>query len=201
MRAVPRSLYRALALTTLTALAAFGLTVPAADAAVVGNPIVGPGGKCVDVAGDDTGVNGAAVQLWDCQSAAADQHYTWTGSALTAIGRCLDITSGGTANAVKLQLWDCNGTGAQQWTFNSDGSVRALGKCMDVSGGSTADGAAVQLWTCNGTGAQKFTLTAAGDLVNTQANKCVDVQNVATANGSKLHIWTCNGASNQKWHR
>ena len=30
--------------------------------------ITGPGGKCVDVAGDDTGGNGAAVQLWDCQS-------------------------------------------------------------------------------------------------------------------------------------
>jgi hypothetical protein len=72
---------------------------------------------------------------------------------------------------------------------------------MDVSGGSTANGAAVQLWTCNGTGAQKFTLTAAGDLVNTQANKCVDVTNVGTANGSKLQLWTCTGGSNQKWRR
>ena len=38
--------------------------------------ITGPGGKCVDVAADDTGVNGAAVQLWDCQSYAEDQHWT-----------------------------------------------------------------------------------------------------------------------------
>jgi Ricin-type beta-trefoil lectin domain len=160
MRAAPRTLYRVLVMTTLTAIAAFGLTMTTADAAVVGNPIVGPGGKCVDVAGDDTGVNGAAVQLWDCQSTAADQHYTWTGSALTAIGRCLDITSGGTANAVKLQLWDCNGTGAQQWTAQADGSLRnpQSGRCMDSPGGATANGTRLQIWDCNGTGAQKFAL-------------------------------------------
>ena len=74
MRAVPKSLYRVLIMTTLTALAAFGLTITTAEAAVIGNPIAAPGGKCVDVAGDDTGVNGTAVQLWDCQTNAADQH-------------------------------------------------------------------------------------------------------------------------------
>ncbi|GAA3220158.1 hypothetical protein GCM10010532_049640 [Dactylosporangium siamense] len=160
MRAIPRTLYRVLVMTTLTALAAFGLTMTTADAAVVGNPILGPGGKCVDVAGDDTGVNGAAVQLWDCQSAAADQHYTWNGTALTAIGRCLDITSGGTANGVKLQLWDCNGTGAQQWAAQADGSLRnpQSGRCMDSPGGATANGTRLQIWDCNGSGAQKFAL-------------------------------------------
>src|SRR5665213_900333 len=44
-----------------------------------GSTIVGPGGKCVDVAGDDTGGNGAVVQLWDCQTLATDQH--WSTSA------------------------------------------------------------------------------------------------------------------------
>ncbi|WP_327002062.1 ricin-type beta-trefoil lectin domain protein [Dactylosporangium sp. NBC_01737] len=162
MRAVPRPLYRGLILTTLTLVAAFGLgALQPAGAAVVGNPIAAPGGKCVDVAGDDTGVNGAAVQLWDCQSAAADQHYTWSGTALTAIGRCLDIISGGTANGTKLQLWDCNGTGAQQWTQQADGSLRnpQSGRCMDSPGGATANGTRLQIWDCNGTGAQKFSLT------------------------------------------
>jgi hypothetical protein len=162
MKAVPRPLYRGLVLTTLTLIAAFGLGVlQPADAAVVGNPIAAPGGKCVDVAGDDTGVNGAAVQLWDCQSTAADQHYTWNGTALTAIGRCLDIISGGTANGIKLQLWDCNGSGAQQWTQQADGSLRnpQSGRCMDSPGGATANGTRLQIWDCNGTGAQKFSLT------------------------------------------
>jgi beta-glucanase (GH16 family) len=115
--------------------------------------------------------------------------------------RCIDIPSANPVDGAPLQIWDCNGTGAQSWTVGTDGTVRALGKCMDVAGGSTANGAVVQLATCSGNAAQTFTLTAAGDLVNPQANKCVDVKDVGTANGSKLQIWACGGGSNQKWHR
>jgi hypothetical protein len=126
-----------------------------------GNPattITGPGGKCVDVSGDDTGGNGAAVQLWDCQSYAVDQHWAWSGSALTTLGRCLDVISGGTTNGTQLQLWDCNGTGAQQWVVQSDGSIKnpQSGRCMDSPGGATANGTRLQIWDCNGTAAQKF---------------------------------------------
>ena len=35
-----------------------------------------PGGQCVDVLGDDSGTDGAAVDLWGCQSGAVDQHWT-----------------------------------------------------------------------------------------------------------------------------
>ncbi|GAA2374275.1 hypothetical protein Cme02nite_03340 [Catellatospora methionotrophica] len=38
--------------------------------------IIGPAGKCVDVAGDDVGGNRAAVQLWDCQDGSVDQRWT-----------------------------------------------------------------------------------------------------------------------------
>jgi hypothetical protein len=158
MTAVPRRLRSGfLALVLLSAVALLS-PVSTADAAVTGNTIAGPGGKCVDVSGDDTGVNGTAVQLWDCQSAAADQHWTWSGTALTTIGRCLDVTSGGTANASLLQLWECNGTGAQQWTQQADGSLRnpQSGRCLDSPGGATANGTRLQIWDCNGTGAQKF---------------------------------------------
>ncbi|WP_042394911.1 arabinofuranosidase catalytic domain-containing protein, partial [Streptacidiphilus carbonis] len=61
--------------------------------------ITGPGGQCVDVAADDTGVDGAAVQLWNCQSYAEDQHWTHNpNGSLTTLGRCLDINGNGTAN-------------------------------------------------------------------------------------------------------
>jgi hypothetical protein len=151
-----------LIMTTMTVLAALGLASPAL-AAVTGNPIAGPGGKCVDVSGDDTGVNGTAIQLWDCQAAAADQHWTWNGTALTTIGRCLDVQSGGTANLTKLQLWDCNGTGAQQWAQQADGSMRnpQSNRCMDSPGGATANGTRLQIYDCNGTAAQKFSLAVA----------------------------------------
>jgi beta-glucanase (GH16 family) len=124
--------------------------------------INGPGGKCVDVSGDNTGGNGAAVQLWTCQGApATDQQWTWNGSTLRTLGRCLDVQSGGTANGTKLQLWDCNGTGAQNWqqvgnTLRNPQS----GRCVDSPSGSTANGARLQIWDCNGTGAQSFVKAA-----------------------------------------
>ncbi|KOV65743.1 ricin-type beta-trefoil lectin domain protein, partial [Streptomyces sp. MMG1121] len=61
-----------------------------------GGVITGPGGKCVDVAADDTGGNRAAVQLWDCQTYAEDQHWTHNpDGSLSTIGKCLDIEGDG----------------------------------------------------------------------------------------------------------
>ena len=116
-------------------------------------------------------------------------------------GRCIDVPGAASTDGARLQIYDCNGTAAQQWQFASDGTVRSLGKCMDAAAAGTANGTAVQLFTCNGTNAQKFTLSAAGDLVNVNANKCVDVAGVATANASPLQLWTCGGGSNQKWSK
>ncbi|WP_432920735.1 beta-1,3-glucanase family protein [Microbispora sp. CA-135349] len=123
-----------------------------------GTNIVGPGGKCVDVAGDDTGGNGAPVQLWDCQSYAKDQRWTWSGQTLRTLGRCLDVQSGGTANGTPLQLYDCNNTGAQNWVRLSDGSIRnpQSGRCVDAPGGATGNGTRLQIYDCNGTAAQRF---------------------------------------------
>ena len=126
-----------------------------------GYTVVGPGGKCVDVAGDDTGGNGAAVQLWDCQSGAVDQHWVLSGGAVKTLGRCLDVTGGSTAGGAPLQLWDCNGGGAQQWVTQADGSIRnpASGRCVDSPNGATANGTRLQTCDCNGTSAQKLTKT------------------------------------------
>ncbi|WP_255951043.1 arabinofuranosidase catalytic domain-containing protein [Streptomyces odontomachi] len=123
--------------------------------------IKGPGGKCVDVDGDDTGTNLTAVQLWDCQNWAEDQfwHHHANGS-LSTIGRCLDINGNGTANGTQVELWDCNGVGGQVWQQRSDGSLYnpQSGRCLDSPSGATANGTRLQIWDCNGSAAQKFTL-------------------------------------------
>jgi hypothetical protein len=123
--------------------------------------ITGPGTRCVDVAADDVGVNGAAVQLWDCQAAAIDQHWTYNyaDNSLRTLSRCLDINGNGTANATQVELWDCNGVGGQKWIPQADGTLRnpQSGRCLDSPGGSTANGARLQIYDCNGTAAQKFT--------------------------------------------
>ena len=124
--------------------------------------INGPGGQCVDVAGDNTGGNGTAVQLWACQGApATDQQWAWNGSTLRTLGRCLDITGGGTANLTKLELWDCNGGAGQNWQQVGNTLVNpASGRCVDSPGGATANGTQLEIYDCNGTGAQYFVKAA-----------------------------------------
>lgn len=126
-----------------------------------GSTITGPGGKCVDVAGDDTGVDGTAVQLWDCQSWAVDQHWTHNpNGSLSTLGRCMDIVGNGTAAGTKVELWDCNGVGGQNWVQHADGSLfnPQSGRCLDSPGGATGNGTRLQIWDCNGSAAQKFAL-------------------------------------------
>lgn len=121
----------------------------------------GPGGKCVDAAADDTGVNGAAVQLWDCQKYAEDQHWAHLADdTLRTLGRCLDIENNGTSAGAKVELWDCNGVGGQEWVAQADGSFLnpQSGKCLDSPNGESANGTRLQVWDCNGAEAQKFQL-------------------------------------------
>jgi hypothetical protein len=115
----------------------------------------------VDVAGDDTGVDHAAVQLWGCPGYAVDQHWTHSANgSLETLGRCLDLAGNGTANGTKVQLWDCNGVGGQKWTQQADGSLLnpQSGRCLDSPSGATANGTRLQIWDCNGGAPQKFTL-------------------------------------------
>ncbi len=170
-----------------------------------GSQITGPGGKCVDVAGDNTGGNGAAVKLWDCLgSGATDQYWSWNGTSLRTLGRCLDVTGGSTANGAKLQLWDCNGGGAQQWEQLSNGSLRnpASGRCVDSPSGSTANGTRLQIWDCNGSAAQVFRVGGGSSTpppsgatqINGPGGKCVDVAGDDTGgNGAAVQLWTCLG--------
>ncbi|MEV4136837.1 ricin-type beta-trefoil lectin domain protein [Dactylosporangium sp. NPDC049742] len=171
-----------------------------------GAPVTGPGGKCVDIAADDTGGNGSAAQLWDCQLSAVDQHWSWNGSALQTLGRCLDATGNGTANGTLIQLWDCNGGGAQQWVPQPNGSLRnpQSGRCLDSPSGSTANGARLQLWDCNGSGAQVFRMgggSPGATFVNGPGGQCVDVAADDTGgNSAAVQLWGCQPyAVDQHW--
>jgi len=168
---------------------------------VTGQPLTGPGGKCVDVAGDDTGGDGTAVQLWDCQSYAKDQHWTWAGQSLQTLGRCLDIAGGASAAGTKLQLASCNAGGYQNWVTQPDGSIKnpVTGRCVDSPSGATGNGTRLQIWDCNGAGAQKFTI---GTPIYGPGGKCVDVAGDDTGgDGTAVQLWDCQQATSidQKW--
>ena len=161
-----------------------------------GTTIVGPGGKCVDVTGDDIGGNLAAVQLWDCQTLAADQH--WSPSALgngtlSTLGRCLDVDGNVTAAGTKLELYDCNGVGGQHWVPQQNGTIMnpQSGLCLDDPSGNTANGTVLQIWTCNGTSAQQFSVTRGTPIIG-NGNKCVDVSgNDVGGNLATVQLWDC----------
>ncbi len=149
------------------------------------------GGKCVDVDGNDLGGNGKRVQLWDCQTRAADQN--WLGSAygihtLGTMSRCLDATGNGTANGTKVQLYDCrDGLGGQQWIVRTDGSIvnPQSGRCLDDPNGDLTNGVGLHLYDCNGNAAQQFTITGGVPIIpavqqatsdrNNSTQNCVDV--------------------------
>ncbi|PZG02397.1 PQQ-dependent sugar dehydrogenase [Micromonospora deserti] len=122
-------------------------------------PIVGLGGKCLDVRNAGTG-DGTQIQIYTCNGSAAQTWSVTPNSTVRALGKCLDVSAGGSADGTKIQLWTCNGTGAQNWSAQADGTVRnpQSGKCLDVSGNNSADGTAVHLWTCHSGANQKWTL-------------------------------------------
>ncbi|MGV9730583.1 lectin [Streptomyces albogriseolus] len=121
--------------------------------------IRGVNGKCLDV--DNAGTaDGTRVQIYTCNSSAA-QRWTVSGDGtLRALGKCLDVSGGGSLDGTRVQLWTCNGTGAQVWAARSDGTVRnpQSGKCLDASGGTWEDRTPVHLWTCHTGPNQKWTL-------------------------------------------
>jgi hypothetical protein len=126
-----------------------------------GHPISAPGGKCVDVPGDDLyGAIGPQLQLWDCQATAVDQHWTYDepSQSLQSLGKCLDIDGDSTASGAHVELWACNGIGGQRWVQQPDGSLLnpQSGLCLTDPGGNTANGTQLDIEACTGGAAQQF---------------------------------------------
>jgi hypothetical protein len=100
------------------------------------------------------------VQLWTCNGSSAQTWTVGTDGTIRALGKCLDVASGSTADGAKVQIWDCNGTGAQQWVANAAKDIvnPQSGKCLDATGPSSADGTPLQIWSCGGGANQKWTV-------------------------------------------
>lgn len=126
-----------------------------------GSPINAPGGKCVDVAGNDPyGGFGFAAQMWDCIPTAVDQHWVHTSAnTLETLTRCLDIAGNSTASGSKVMFWNCNGVGGQQWVQQADGTLMnpQSGLCLTDPGGNTANGTQLDIEACTGSSSQIFT--------------------------------------------
>jgi streptogrisin C len=145
------------------------------------NPILSAYGLTLTTTGGGGGGGNALVSRWN--------------------GKCIDVPNGNFADGVQLQMWNCNGSAAQRFEFVNGTLRTGNNKCMDVAWGSRDNGAVIQIVGCSGNPAQQFVLSAAGDLVNPQANKCVDIGGWNGNDGAKLIQWECLGGANQKWDR
>jgi beta-glucanase (GH16 family) len=122
------------------------------------NSIVGAGSnRCVDIPSANA-VDGARLQIWDCNGSSAQR---WTFNAdgtVTALGKCMDVSGGSSANGAAIQLWNCNGSGAQKFVLSAAGDLVNIqaNKCVDVANVATANGSPLHLWECTGASNQKW---------------------------------------------
>lgn len=166
--------------------------------------ITGSSGKCMDVNGDDTGGDGAAVQVWDCLSQAADQHwYHSADSTLVTLGKCLGTVGSGTTNGTQLQLSNCTGAATQHWTQQANGSMLNVGsgRCIDDPLNNTTNGTRLQIWDCNGVVQQAWSANAGGPATGA-TGKCIDVAGDDTGGaGAAVQLWDCQWwGADQHWY-
>jgi hypothetical protein len=171
-------------------------------------PIAYPAsGKCIDVNGDDIGVDGAAVQIWDCLHDAVDQRWTplngLVSGPLRSLARCMDTVGGATASGTKVQLFDCNNAASQNWTQQSNGTLLNTnsGLCLTDPGSSTTNGTQLDIEACTGATNQQFFVEYAHQPVGAPNGKCMDVYGTNNGgNGTAIDIWNCQReAADQYW--
>ncbi|MFD0818804.1 family 16 glycosylhydrolase [Micromonospora zhanjiangensis] len=114
-------------------------------------------GRCIDIPSANP-VDGAKLQIWDCNTTAAQQ-WTFAGDGtVRAMGKCMDPAWAGTANGTEVNLVTCNGNPVQRFTLNGAGDLVNLSanRCVDVRDAVAGNGGKLQLWDCTGGANQKW---------------------------------------------
>ncbi|RAO16890.1 glycoside hydrolase family 16 protein [Micromonospora noduli] len=114
-------------------------------------------GRCIDIPGANP-VEGAKLQIWDCNTTAAQSWTFASDGTLRAMGKCMDPAWAGTANGTEVNLVSCNGNTAQRFTLNASGDLVNLNanKCVDVREANPNNGGKLHLWDCLGAANQKW---------------------------------------------
>jgi hypothetical protein len=138
--------------TSNTTGVAIGATAPPPG------PITGYQGLCLDDRNAST-ADYNPIQVYTCDSTAAQQWTVESNNTLQVLGKCLDVNGGDTTNGTTVDLYGCNGTGAQTWVPQPNGALvnPQSGKCLDDNG-SGGSGTQVIIYDCNGAANQQWTL-------------------------------------------
>jgi hypothetical protein len=116
--------------------------------------------------------------------------------------KCLDVTSGGTANGTPVQLNRCNWTGAQKWHLTGTTLVNPQsGRCLDA--GDLDAGGQTRIWDCNGTVAQQWNVavsTPTGHIRGISlSDKCIENSVDSGYYGDPLLVGSCGANDDQRW--
>jgi hypothetical protein len=111
--------------------------------------------QCLDVV-DGNFVNGAPVQIWNCNGGPQQKWVYTTGGfssvKLAGTNFCLDAGSDNPADGTKLKIWQCyDRIPAQSWVFNGDKTIalQSAAKCVDLTDGNKGNGNRIQVWGCS----------------------------------------------------
>jgi len=114
--------------------------------------------RCIDIP-NASAVDGARLQLWDCNNSNAQKWSFASNGTLQAMGKCMDPAGGALTNGTPIQLVTCNNNPVQRFTLSAAGDLVnvSANKCVDIKDWNSANGAQLQLWDCGGTSNQKWT--------------------------------------------
>ncbi|MEI2453511.1 RICIN domain-containing protein [Lysobacter firmicutimachus] len=115
-------------------------------------------GRCLDVPNANP-VDGARLQIYDCNSSVAQQFHISRAKTLMVMGKCVDVANRSTALKAPVQIGQCNASPSQTWELLGNGSFRntTSGYCLNVTNNGVANGTSLQLYQCNGKPSQIWT--------------------------------------------
>ena len=98
--------------------------------------------------------------MWDCNGTGAQSWTFYSDGTVRALGKCMDVAWGSTANGAVIQLVGCNGNPAQKFVLSGAGDLvnPQANKCVDIKDWNGNSGARLHTWECAGTANQKWFL-------------------------------------------
>jgi hypothetical protein len=161
--------------------------------------------KCLDVVGG-LSVEGAAIDMADCNGSAGQQWSFTPIGEIRALGKCLALTDDGTGNGTAARLYTCTPYAPTPsvpqhpttlWSISASGAITTQGKCLDVTGWGTASGTPIQVWDCAGSTNQKWRVQSAPvPIVTLNRNCMVPVSDTA---GARVAVTTCPSSGATAW--
>lgn len=169
--------------------------------------LVHAGGRCLEAVDKQVQVDGARVQLGQCDGQ-PNQVWRLERSALInqANGRCLDVHGPDVGlDGARLQTSRCQGSPNQQWRQEQGQLIsQADGRCLEAFGAERERGMAhVQTWACQGTERQRWAFSPAQAR---QASPAPALRNVEAgplwndADANQKCPAVCGGNWSGQWH-